>query len=76
MAMLLRRFYPCTSKCRGGRKCMCQSRHAAHCICGDPDCYCHKPAAYGLELDWKEMKYYPANRHRAEVKTLIVLGVR
>lgn len=41
---------PCPRKCRGGHKCRCSAGHKAPCICGDMDCECHTPRAYGLLL--------------------------
>ena len=41
---------PCPRKCRGGHRCQCHAGHKAPCICGDRDCECHAPRAYGLTL--------------------------
>ena len=35
--------------CIGGGKCVCYcGKEHAHCICSDPRCQCHTPAAYRL----------------------------
>ena len=42
---------PCRVKCAGGRPCCCNGRAHTQHICSDPDCLCHMPAAFGLELE-------------------------
>jgi hypothetical protein len=57
----------------GKRACVCHAGHRSHCICGDARCDCHSAAAYGLQLDFREMVYQSVN---AEYDDLLMLEVK